>query len=407
MSEMERQLRDLLEVTAGEPPRPVTVQSVRRRVVRRRVAEGATAAAAVALVAGLGVAVAAQVAGPRAAAEAAARAGVPRYYIQQGGGGGYYPQANVVRATATGAVTGTVRCPWPKSHIAPGGITPASHRTFFIVCQQSTGRAEEPAVTGSRIYRLQLTSSGRAAGYALVPGGTLPGINASRAAATPDGTEIAVAAGPAGAETGQAGEGPWASSIFVINTRTGARAVWHNIPGTPGAARYGIADLSLTADGRELVFYTRVRCVSGGSSHTCVPQAQEVRAVSPAAHGGQLSSSRPLLAGAELDGVNWGSIEDAFITPDGSGITLFTDHTGATSETLSVLRVSVSSGAVRTLYQVSHSDGFSFQFFSADPSGQHLLLDAGGGYSQDNGWIDRGQLIKLQPSGDQAYYESW
>src|SRR6266700_25159 len=51
MSGTERQLRDLLEATAGEPPRQVSVAAVRRRVRRRRVLEGIAGLAAVAVIA--------------------------------------------------------------------------------------------------------------------------------------------------------------------------------------------------------------------------------------------------------------------------------------------------------------------------------------------------------------------
>jgi hypothetical protein len=50
---MDRQLRDLLEAAAGEPPRRVTVGAVHRRVIRRRVAECAAGAVAVAAIAAL------------------------------------------------------------------------------------------------------------------------------------------------------------------------------------------------------------------------------------------------------------------------------------------------------------------------------------------------------------------
>jgi hypothetical protein len=48
---MDRQLRELLEAAAGEPPHRVTAEAVRRRVIRRRVAEYAAAAVAVAAIA--------------------------------------------------------------------------------------------------------------------------------------------------------------------------------------------------------------------------------------------------------------------------------------------------------------------------------------------------------------------
>ena len=50
---MDRQLRDLLEAAVGEPPRKISIETVRRRVARRRTVEYASGAAAVAIIAAL------------------------------------------------------------------------------------------------------------------------------------------------------------------------------------------------------------------------------------------------------------------------------------------------------------------------------------------------------------------
>jgi hypothetical protein len=47
---IDRQLRDLLEAAAGEPPHQVSAKAVRRRVSRRRARECLAGAAAVAVV---------------------------------------------------------------------------------------------------------------------------------------------------------------------------------------------------------------------------------------------------------------------------------------------------------------------------------------------------------------------
>ena len=57
MNGMDRQLRDLLDVAVGEPPSRIRSEAVRRRVIRRRVAEfaaGAVAAIAVIIPVGIG-----------------------------------------------------------------------------------------------------------------------------------------------------------------------------------------------------------------------------------------------------------------------------------------------------------------------------------------------------------------
>lgn len=54
-----------------------------------------------------------------------------------------------------------------------------------------------------------------------------------------------------------------------------------------------------------------------------------------------------------------------------------------------------------------HGDGFSYQFVSADPSGRHVLFDAGTTRTGVNGWIDRGKLIRLRPAGNNVFSGAW
>src|SRR5215471_2738585 len=166
---MNAQLRDLFTAAVGDPPRRVTVEAVRRRVIRRRRAEWATGTAAVVLLTGLGIVVPGQVFGPAATGGGSnAPTGAPRYYVQTVATMPGHP-VTMVRATATGAKTATVRCPWPKSNVADSGVAPADGRTFFLACQRISS-SQPFTVTGTRIFRFQLTSSGRVSGYSPVPG---------------------------------------------------------------------------------------------------------------------------------------------------------------------------------------------------------------------------------------------
>ena len=109
MSDTSRQLHDLLDAAAGDPPHTVTVQAVRRRVARRRIIESVAAVLVAVVVAGAGVAVATQAHGSGVANGPRPAAGAPRYYIQQQfGTRGAVP--TVVRASATGRVTATIHC---------------------------------------------------------------------------------------------------------------------------------------------------------------------------------------------------------------------------------------------------------------------------------------------------------
>src|SRR5215468_7683206 len=80
---MDRQLRDLLEAAAGEPPHRVTAEAVRRRVIRRRVVEFTAAAAAVAVIAVIipvGVGALGRAPGPPPSGPTAARTVTSRHY---------------------------------------------------------------------------------------------------------------------------------------------------------------------------------------------------------------------------------------------------------------------------------------------------------------------------------------
>jgi hypothetical protein len=397
------QLRDLMETAVGEPPHRVSVTAVRRQAARRRMLEYVAAAVAVALLAGAGFAVAARIAGPGPASTPRIPAGAPRFYVQQAFSTAP-PATTVVRSRATGAVTARVRCPWGAAQPATGQIVPVSHQMFFMICQTVTRRGESPVVTGSRIYRFQLTGSGQIRGYSLVPGGALPRLSAGNLAAAADGTELAVATLPAGT----AANSPVPASIMVISTRTGARAVWRGTPAVPGKMSFTAGDLSLTADGHELVYVAVPRCIRG----RCKPtgNGEEVRALSPATQGGQLSSSRLLARQSALVPLSSGYLDGAIVSPSGSSVkVLVMNSPGRGATTVSVVKVSAATGVpLRVLYRVTTGDGFSFRFFSSDPSGRYLILNVGPTSGMTNGWIDHGRLVTLNPvAGNNVFYETW
>jgi hypothetical protein len=58
---------------------------------------------------------------------------------------------------------------------------------------------------------------------------------------------------------------------------------------------------------------------------------------------------------------------------------------------VAVLQASAATGKkVRTLYRMPTGNGFLYRFFSADPAGRYLILDAGSSSASVNGWIDHG-----------------
>jgi hypothetical protein len=80
---MDRQVRDLLDAAAGEPPHRVSAEAVHRRVVRRRVVElaaGAVAVAAITVLIPVGIGTLGHAHGPPNTGPAAARMVTSRHY---------------------------------------------------------------------------------------------------------------------------------------------------------------------------------------------------------------------------------------------------------------------------------------------------------------------------------------
>lgn len=408
MTEMEEQLRYLMNIAAGDPARRISVEAVRRRVHRRRAVASGVAAAAIVLAGSVGAAVAAGTVGPKPAGGLPVRlpvpAGVPRYYVEAGYAGGR-PQV-VVRLRATGAITAVVHSPWRGARIWESSIAPADNGVFFISCEKLAGNGSGSGVSESRIYKFSLTRSGQISGYSLVRGGVLNRLATASISATPDGSELAVsvAAGDLGYYF------PAPTSIFVINTRTGNRAVWHVAAKVAGTVYFNILDSSLTADGRELVVLGRTRCIKGRTTAGCrAPYGEEVRVFSPAGHGGSLGHGRIVVRQSALMPLSLDFMDDAIISPDGKSVVVPVLGSGSVSgsDFVSVIRVSTTTGKqLRVLYRMPTGNGGSYQFVSIDPSGRYLLFDAGpsGG---TNGWINRGRLVPLKPSGGSVSYEAW
>ena len=394
-----RTYAELAALTADLHVDVASCQPVREPVARRR-GLGWVAVAVVAVLLAGTVAVFTRAAGPLRA-PGPLPAGVPRYYVQQNFGGAPGP-VPVVRSTATGAVTDTVRSPWRQARIAD--IAAASDQTFFMVCQGMAGKGVHPVVTGSRICRFRVSSSGRIGGYSLVRGGMLAGRQADGLAVAADGSEVAVTTGPAAAAAAAV-----SAEVMVINTRTGARAVWHNAPAVPGQMALSVVDMSFTADGHELAFLGIPRCIKG----PCTPtgNGEEVRAVSPAGQGGNLTNSRLLVRQSALVRLATGYIDGAVISPDGSSVMVVEMNTprGSADNIMSVVQISAATGRQLSVrYQMDTGNGFSYRLFSSDPSGRYLLLDAGPSSGTVNGWIDNGRLVQLTPAdGSNIFYEAW
>lgn len=422
MTRTEERLTDALAAKARTVPdhglRPLTVRAGRR--TRLGWVAPVAAAAGVALAVGLAV-LAARLSGLGQPDGAIGGAGqVPRYYVQESLSGG----RPVVRSTATGKVTATV--PAPDAPNAPGDdiVASAGHGLFFVA-------AFAPGVEGERLYQFRLTGDGLVTGFAPVPGGPLGGRlwMADAMAASPDGSRVALSLNFAVTDQARCGHpgqracklGQRPDYIVVVNTATGAKSVWRGGTGLS----FGVASLSWTSSGDQLVYLGQHCRTSGLDNETCVrnPRTAEVRALNPAATGGQLDSGPVLLR----QSAQFPYIVQAVISPDGSSITAVvlrgrtignTQINGVVPQDLSVEQISIATGKRQAvLYQrrlgptPEVNTGFDFVSLSPDAAGQHLLLNVGisngGPYTGVNGWIHQGRLVPLPPVNGREADEAW
>jgi hypothetical protein len=397
MSGTDARLRELLDIAVGEPPGSISVPEVRRRARRRRTLHGITAAAAAAaccaavsvLALGLAAPLFGHSSSPRRGSHGGA-VSVPRYYLQEQDS---RDQRALVRTTATGAVTATVRCPWAGAAIS--GIAPTGDDAFFMTCERASGSLDHiPVVTGSRLYRFRLTSAGRVARYSAVPGGALPGLATFGLTAAADGSEVAM--------NTSTGRPPRTSTgVLVINTTTGAHAVWRGTGGRPSDALY--QDFTLSPNGRDLRFLTTGSLLIG-SGH---PEEWQV---SPASRGGLLSSARVLVRVPSRKSVPM-LIVYAQVNPGGSVLTLVAVQLPVRPRTTTVVveQISVASDRViRDLFRAGARGGFNAIGASSDPTGRYIILDYSPQHGVSNGWLEHGHLVALTPArGTIPAYETW
>lgn len=385
MSEMEMmQLSRLLNALVGEPPHRITVGAVHRKVVMRRLIAGVTATAAAACAASAGLLVSAHALGRHPAMSASVRITEPRYYFEVAVRPRSSQLQDLVRSTATGAVTARPRCPGPDPYLS--AVASAGHETFFIACLQNG--SNDP--TGTRLYRFALTRSGRVTGFRLLTGGNLSGLRGGALAASPDGAELAVGVAPASS-------GPL-SNILVINTRTGRHVVWHAAH-LPGHIRFNVQDLSFARSGRELAVFGWAFCPKAAAARTCKSPGQEMVAVSHAAAGGRLANGRVLFTLPSLTPDRHAWINDAFIKPDGATATAVLSGSTGTS----VLRVSTATGESSAVLYRTRSN----LVIRPDPSGRFVLVVGPTLRGDLVGWIDHGKLVPLKPAAQAVYLEAW
>ncbi|HXS62122.1 MAG TPA: hypothetical protein VN767_04560 [Streptosporangiaceae bacterium] len=412
----ERNLRDMLEIAAGEPPRWVSVESIRRRAMRRRATQAGVAGLAALLAVGLGATLSAYAArhGSPITGGTKAPSGPPKFYIED-----HYHRGGTttveVRSRTTGKVISVVRSPLPRFNcgddLAAGGTN-----TFFLTCHTWTKKpgSKNSTLRDTRIYRFEVSNSGHATTPTLLKGSILKGLDGEQLAASPDGSLVAVQVIPVNPD-GNLYTDSMPSGVVVINTKTGKRAIWRVGRYVPGKIGYtGTHNISFTENGSELVLLES-RCHRTRYFEKCQPSdAQEVRTLGPADRGGSLQGGQVLLRRSAFKAPRT-SLPYALITPDGTALTVVTQTCPRGSFcTMTVQRIGVTGRKARkVLYQVTDKaspNGAYLEAFKTDPTGRFMIIVANTATTKQpvNGWIDHGRLVPLTPAdGFAAGTEAW
>jgi hypothetical protein len=385
MPDIENQLRAELKHVAQqvqpERLRPLRVPAPRHRWHPRLLPLAAAVAviaiiAAVALVAGL----------PGSHSPASSRtapATLPRFYVtilSIPDGQGTKVEA-VVRASASGQVTGTVTM--PSFHVDPlTFVTAAADDRSFIL---STYRDQSPDNVGGgfdvRLFRFGISADGKPGHLTELAAAPLRTETTQGIALSPNGKLLAVSLThePLGAN--------YVGTLEVINLATGATRIWS---AAAGSQQYYVPGPPSWVDGNQMVAFTWLRTAGGGISSV----AEGVRLLDTAAPGDKLAAAKLIVpSGADAAG----SIESALVTPDGRDVIVatFRDRSPqAAYHSITVQFAELQAGTgrlVRVLrtqtgrYDQSAFLGLvgTFDVQSLAPSGQYALVQG-----LKFGWLD-------------------
>jgi hypothetical protein len=357
-----------------------------------------TAAAAVTAVACVGIAVATYAAGAGPAGPPAPAAGghgspgggparVPAYYIQQS----KTVSDPVVRSTATGAITATIRCPGRGYFPQAGDLAAGGSQRFFMICVRvnlKTGRV----IGSTLIYRFGLNSAGHASRPMLLASGPYSGL-----AAADGGSVLAAVAGLSAEPSGPTG-------IALLSTRTGREVGFVRNNLRSAGHRLGISGLSISADGHELAFFARCQLPLPG----CTYGTERILTL-PAGGSEPSTASSTVLPDSTLLSSDDAVFLNSQLSPDGSALDIAYVQWHVHGDVyLVVAQRAVQTGRlVRYLYRHNAGSGIRMGFASFDPSGQYPILDLGSG-NLINGWIDHGRFVPLDPAfGIAVSDEAW
>ena len=418
MPDVENLLREELthEAQKVQPERLRPLQAPTRRLTRRsswrpRLLPFTAAAAVIAV-----ITAAALVAGLTTAHKAAARkpavsrsalAGLPRFYVTTSSTTDGRGVQAVVRASASGQVTGTVPLPSanPVEWADSGGTfvtAAADDRSFIIGVQGSVG----PTSIGSdlRLFRFSISSAGQPGHLTELAVAPMPDETTEGIALSPDGKLLAVSL--------QNDSSPdVVGALQVLNLATGAIRTWtapaHSvyIPGPPS-----------WADGSRLIAFTWLNADQSG----LMAAPRGILLLDTAAPGDSLMG-RTVIVPSGVVGA--GSIVSALITPDGRDVIVvtwrdLTPRAKTHTVVVQVAELQASTGRLVRLLRTQTGRYNQVTVITLEDSLGVLSLGSQGRYAlvqgSQFGWLDvggydPGQFTPLPalPAGQYVNFAAW
>ena len=415
MPDLENLLREELQHEAQkvqpELLRPLQVPT-RRPGWRPRLLPFTAAAAVIAVITAgalvAGLTAAHKPAAHKPAVSGPAPAGLPHFYVTTSSGPGGRGIQAVVRASASGKVTGIVPVPsaLPVEWADSGGtfVTAAADDRSFIIGVQG-GQAPTKTGLDLRLFRFAISAAGKPGHLTELAPAPARDETTEGIALSPDGKLLAVS-------MMRSTPGNYAPTIQVLNLATGAIRTWtvptRNYPYLIGPPSW--------ADGSRVIAFTWLRSTQSG----LMAAPRGIRLLDITAPGGNLLAGTLIVPNGVVAA---GSLVSALITPDGRDVIVVTwrDLTPRASTHTVVVQVAelqASTGRLVRLLYTRTERYDEVPFTTLQDSLGVLSLGSQGRYALVQGiqfgWLDVGgpdpgrfTPLPAVPAGQYVNFAAW
>jgi hypothetical protein len=415
MPDVENLLREELKRAAEQVQpellRPLHVPT-RRPSWRPRLLPLAAAAAVIAVITAgalvAGLTTAHQPTAHQPAVSGSAPAGLPRFYVTTSSSPDGRGIQAVVRASASGKVTGTVPVPSaiPVEWADSGGtfVTAAADDRSFIIGVQG---GQEPTKIGLdlHLFRFAISAAGKPGHLTEMAAAPVRNETTEGIALSPDGKLLAVS-------LMRASPGNFAPTIQVLNLATGATRTWT----TPGRNYPYLIGPPSWADGSRVIAFTWLRSTQSG----LMAAPRGIRLLDTAAPGDNLLAGTQIVPSGVVAA---GSLVSARITPDGRDVIVvtwrdLTPHAKTHTVVVQFAELAASTGKLVRLLRTETARYDQDNDITVEVSLGVLSLSSQGRYALVQGvqfgWLDVGgpdpgrfTPLPAVPAGQYVNFAAW